>query len=715
MSCVALVICGLVVLSAVEDTVAPKPSTAALAEYDRLKAVAGRDAEAQVKLALWCEAHGLSAERLKHLTLAVLRDPANASARGLMGLVAYGGRWARPDDVSRKVAEDPARARVVRDYLERRAETAETADAQWKLALWCEQNGLKAESVAHLRAVVRRDPNHEAAWKRLGYRRQAGRWVLPEQAATEVLEAEAQKKANRRWKPLLEKWRSWLSDRSPARRDEALAALDSVTDPRAVPMVWAVFGNGDAARQTAAARVLGRLEGQAASRALATLAVFGRDAEVRRAAAETLPRRDPREFADLLVGFLRDTIKYEIQPVGGPGTTGVLVVKNEKVNVRRLYSAPPPPQLLPGDLLGFDEQGLAVATRPLGTYQTPERTVDVDTVRRTAPDPGRAAAALRQAGFSPADSQRLARDAAANTTRALEPVLTPGDRQRLTVSETIAVQARIPIGQMALDANRAALVAQRQLETDVAAIDRYNAPIAETNARATAVLTTLAGKDLGEDRKAWAAWATDVQGYAFTPSKTPEETPTFVEQVPIAYQPQAAVSIGVGPIAISINIRRSQSCFGAGTLVRTLNGPRPIEKVEPGDQVLVQDPKTGALSYQAVVKAYHNPPNKTLRVALGGENVVVTGIHRFWKAGTGWVMARDLKPGDPVRTLGGTVTVSSVEDDAEQPVYNLEVARGSSFFVGRSGALVHDNSLVRPLTDPFDAPPTLAALAGQAE
>ena len=27
----------------------------------------GRDADAHVRLALWCEAHGLSAERLKHL------------------------------------------------------------------------------------------------------------------------------------------------------------------------------------------------------------------------------------------------------------------------------------------------------------------------------------------------------------------------------------------------------------------------------------------------------------------------------------------------------------------------------------------------------------------------------------------------------------------------------------------------------------------------
>jgi hypothetical protein len=34
-----------------------------------------RDPAAHVRLALWCEAHGLKAEKLRHLALAVLIDP----------------------------------------------------------------------------------------------------------------------------------------------------------------------------------------------------------------------------------------------------------------------------------------------------------------------------------------------------------------------------------------------------------------------------------------------------------------------------------------------------------------------------------------------------------------------------------------------------------------------------------------------------------------
>ncbi len=150
-------------------------------------------------------------------------------------------------------------------------------------------------------------------------------------------------------------------------------------------------------------------------------------------------------------------------------------------------------------------------------------------------------------------------------------------------------------------------------------------------------------------------------------------------------------------------------------MVRTLGGPARIEEIRVGDQVLTQEPRTGALSYHPVVAAFHNPPNATLRIELDRETIVATGIHRFWKAGKGWTMARDLKPGDAVRTLGGTATVTSVEGDGVQPVFNLQVADAESFFVGEQGALVHDNSLVRPTPEPFDAPPGLAAVVRRAE
>src|SRR5689334_10267540 len=143
-------------LLGLEPAVTP-PSTPPdeLDSYEAALAQVGRDADAHVNLALWCEAHGLGPERLKHLSLAVLKDPAHPLARGLLGLVSYQGRWRRPEAVARTIAADDARKAVVAEYEGRRDRLDETSEAHWKLALWCEENDLKAESIAHLWSSVR--------------------------------------------------------------------------------------------------------------------------------------------------------------------------------------------------------------------------------------------------------------------------------------------------------------------------------------------------------------------------------------------------------------------------------------------------------------------------------------------------------------------------------------------------------------------------------
>ena len=116
-----------------------------------------------------------------------------------------------------------------------------------------------------------------------------------------------------------------------------------------------------------------------------------------------------------------------------------------------------------------------------------------------------------------------------------------------------------------------------------------------------------------------------------------------------------------------------------------------------------------------MVVAYHNPPNATFRIDLGNEAIVATGIHRFWKAGQGWVMARELKPGDRLRTIGGIALVKAVEPDKVQPVFNLQIADGDSFFVGNDGVLAHDNSIVNPTEKPFDSVPVLGELSATSD
>jgi hypothetical protein len=112
---------------------------------------------------------------------------------------------------------------------------------------------------------------------------------------------------------------------------------------------------------------------------------------------------------------------------------------------------------------------------------------------------------------------------------------------------------------------------------------------------------------------------------------------------------------------------------------------------------------------------HHNPPSPTLKLRLGGETLVATGIHRFWKAGSGWTMARDLKPGDTVRTVGGSARLESVEPGKVQLVFNLDVAQNRNFFVGKHGCLVYDFSIVQPVLAPFDHVPDLSALTSNSK
>ena len=122
-------------------------------------------------------------------------------------------------------------------------------------------------------------------------------------------------------------------------------------------------------------------------------------------------------------------------------------------------------------------------------------------------------------------------------------------------------------------------------------------------------------------------------------------------------------------------------------------GLRTIETLQVGDLVLSQNTATGELKFEPVIAVHKNKPNPTLKIAIDQESIVATGIHRFWKVGSGWTMARELKAGDRLRMVGGVAAIESITPDATQPVYNLDVASNRNFCVGKAGLLVHDFTL----------------------
>ncbi len=404
-----------------------------------------------------------------------------------------------------------------------------------------------------------------------------------------------------------------------------------------------------------------------------------------------------------------------MKPVRGPGQTGELVIHDGTTNRKRLYTPLSEPKVQPGDSIIMGPDGLPVAMHPTGNFeQFPINPGMLSFLLGVRP-PGNASqyvGGLNQAGIPAAMSQKMAQNMAANSALSYQIGMLETQMMLRTAMPSPTVQGSlynlrinqylsIPVGQMELDAQRSAQVARMQLAGDVQAIESYNAPILKTNRQVRQVLSEAVGTDKGDDRSAWTKWMVDLFGFAYAPQKASTDETTIIEQVPLAYQPQAQFQ--AQPVGVMSILRHA--CFGAGTLVQTIDGPRPIEDLLAGDDVLTQNPRTGELKYQALVAVYHNPPNATFRIELegGGESIVATGIHRLWKAGKGWAMVRDLKSGDVLRTLGGTAAVKSVEEERVQPVFNLRVADGESFFVGRSGILAHDNSTINPTPEPFDA------------
>jgi hypothetical protein len=718
MTAVALLMCGVIGFG---PEVAAKPSADDVAAYEVARGKVGRDAAEHVRLALWCEARGLTAERVKHLALATLIDPDHARARGLMGLVSFRDRWDRPETVAEKVKADPALAATLSEYNARREKTPDDAEAHWKLALWCEQHGLDAEATAHFTAVVRLDPAHDAARKRLGYTKVGGRWVTEEARAAEKAEAEAQKEADRHWTPLHRKWLSWLGEK--ARRDEAEAALAGVTDPRAVPSVWAVFVKGKSRNRDLAVQLLGQIDAAASSRALAFLAVFDDSPEVRRSATETLRRRDPREFAGALVGLLSDPIKYEVRPVGGPGSPGALFVEGKRFNVQRMYAPPEMPDvsrlLSQGGILTTDAYGLpAVSIETVHGFIdriTAYQITEAEAIALVRSQYGLSASALasRIPGGLPINVQK----AIANQQPAgpleqqihQQAKVNPQGRVNAHSIGTVSTQVNIPVGQMALEARNAAMVAERQLEQDVAAIERANARTTALNDRAGLILNAISGQSLPNEPAAWKSWWVDQLGYRSDMTTRTPPVPTVLQNVPLDFTPQARPTVFTGELFGPVSYFRAISCFGAGTLVRTLDGSRPIESLKVGDRVLTQDTTSGALGYRPITAVHHNPPSPTFLVKVRGDTIVSSPFHRFWVSGRGWVMARDLKGGEPLRQLDGPSRVESVVAGPVQPVFNLDVASDHDFFAGASAALVHDNTLPDLRLSPFDAPPALAS------
>jgi hypothetical protein len=128
-------------------------------------------------------------------------------------------------------------------------------------------------------------------------------------------------------------------------------------------------------------------------------------------------------------------------------------------------------------------------------------------------------------------------------------------------------------------------------------------------------------------------------------------------------------------------------CFPSGTLVATPDGPRPIEAIAAGDQVLSRD-EQGAPMVARVSRTKERRANELVVITFSDGGLRATPNHPL-RTPDGWVAAGELAPGQPLVTLDGQRVPISLETvAADEPVYDLTVEPSHSYFA--AGVWVHN-------------------------
>jgi hypothetical protein len=118
----------------------------------------------------------------------------------------------------------------------------------------------------------------------------------------------------------------------------------------------------------------------------------------------------------------------------------------------------------------------------------------------------------------------------------------------------------------------------------------------------------------------------------------------------------------------------AQSCFPAGTPLRTPDGSKSIEEFQVGDEVVTAaDDSEGSEVVVGRVAAVLAGDAPTCSLTVAGGTIRTTAEHPFWVRGAGWRHAQQLEPGDELRCEDGRwLAVDAVEPyGPAAPVFNV--------------------------------------------
>jgi hypothetical protein len=267
-----------------------------------------------VREALLSEQQGPSPHRASLLKEALAIDPDFAPARWLAGFVRWQGQWASPEEVASRTSDD----KTLIAYRRMRDPMVDTADNQRALAEWCRDHNLPDEMRLHWLKVLEFDPADAGAHKALGLRWFDGRLLTQAQVNQAKKVSKERQQAIRRFRPSLAKWRAAIEHGSAKQHDEAVTALDELSDTAAVPAIGMTLDPNALSKrglefQLLLIETLGRMPDAEATGLLLQMAILPEGLQLPTAAADQLKKRPMFAFVPQLIAEAPATMKNRFE------------------------------------------------------------------------------------------------------------------------------------------------------------------------------------------------------------------------------------------------------------------------------------------------------------------------------------------------------------------------------------------------------------------